>query len=55
MENERLSNGLDGQNFGNLKYDPSKSTRNILLEDSCDLDLNFYNINIKDIPCIYSK
>ena len=34
MEAERLSKDLDGQNFENLKFDPSKSTGNILLDNS---------------------
>lgn len=46
MENKGLSNDLDGQSFENVRYDPSKSTGNILL-DLCDPNLNFYNINIK--------
>ena len=46
MENKGLSNDLDGQSFENVRYDPSKSTENILL-DLCDPNLNFYNINIK--------
>lgn len=49
VEGERSSNDVDGQNFENLKYDPSKSIRNTLLDNSCDADLNFYNINIKNI------
>ena len=48
MENERSSIDLDAKNFENLKYDPSKSTRDIILGNSCDPDLNFYNI-IKNI------
>ena len=46
METKRLSSNLDGHNFENLKYDSSKSTGGILLDNSCDPDLNFYNINI---------
>ena len=53
METERLSNDLDGQNFENQKYDPSKSTVEILLDNSCDADLNFYNINIRNINIPY--
>lgn len=50
MVNERLSNDLDGQNFENLNHDSSKITGNILLDDLCDPDLNFCNINfIKNI------
>ena len=47
MENERLNNDLDGKNFKQLKYDPSKNTGDILLGSSCDPDLHFCNINIK--------
>ena len=46
METERLSNDLDGQNFVNLKYDPSKSTGHILLDNPCDLGLNFYKYSL---------
>ena len=50
MVNERLSNDLDGQNFENLNHGSSKITGNILLDDLCDPDLNFCNINfIKSI------
>ena len=44
-----LSNDLDE----NLKYDPWKSTGDILLYSSFDPDLNFYNINIKNINTPY--
>ena len=50
MVNERLSNDLDGQNFENLNHGSSKITGNILVDDLCDPDLNFCNINfIKNI------
>ena len=32
----------------NQKYDPSKCTKNILLYDSFNPDLNFHDINIKN-------
>ena len=37
----------------NLIYDPSKNSRDILLDNSCDPDLNFYNINIENINTPY--
>ena len=49
MESERSSNDLDTQKSENLKYDSSKSTVDILLDISCDPNLNFYKINIKNI------
>lgn len=50
MVNKRLSNDLDGQNFENLNHGSSKITGDILLDDLCDPDLNFCNINfIKSI------
>ena len=49
METERLSNDLDVQKFEKLKYDLSKSTEDTFSDNSCDADLNFYNINIKNI------
>lgn len=48
MENKGLCNNLDGQNIENLKYDPSKCTGGILLDNSCDSDLDFYT-SILDI------
>ena len=46
MENERLSGNLDGNNFKNLKHDPSKGTGDNLLSSSGDPVLIFCNINI---------
>ena len=34
METKTLSNDLDVKNFENLKYDPSKSTGDIFLDNS---------------------
>ena len=53
METKTLSNDLNVKNFENLKYDPSKSTGDIFLDNSWDPDLNFYNINIKNINTPY--
>ena len=47
MENERLSDNLDGNNFKNLKHDPSKGS-------SGDPYLNFCNISIENINTPYS-
>ena len=54
METERLSNNLDGQNFENLKYDPLKSTEDTLSDNSCDADLKFHSINMKNINTLYT-
>ena len=54
MENERLSDNLDGNNFENLKHDPSKGTGDNLLGSSGDPYLNFCNISIENINTPYS-
>lgn len=53
MENERLSDNLDGNNFKNLKHDLWKGTGDNILGSSGDLDLIFCNINIEDINTHY--
>ena len=53
MENERLSDNLDGNNFKNLKHDPSKGTGDNLLSSSGDPVLIFCNINIENINTHY--
>ena len=46
--NENETNEHVAQKFETLKYDPSESSRNILLDSSCDPDLHFFNTNIQN-------
>ena len=41
MRIERLSNNLDVHSFANIKYDQSKTTEEILLDNSYDAHLRF--------------
>lgn len=41
MRKERLSNNLDVHSFANIKYGQSKTTEDILLDNSCDAHLSF--------------
>ena len=47
MKMKLLSNVA--QNFETLKYDPSESSGNIFLDNSCDPDLHFFNTNNQNL------
>lgn len=49
MRNERLSNKLDDQSFPNIKYDQSKTTEDILLDNLCDAHLRSLRPVLKEI------
>ena len=55
--NENETNEHVALNFETLKYDPSESFGDFLLDNSCDPDLYFFNINIQNLntPCILLK
>ena len=40
-------------NFETLKYDPSESSGEILLDNSCYPDLHFFNTNIQNLDTSY--
>ena len=46
ITNETVNKEQQAQNFEKLKYDPLENSGNILLDNSSDLDLHFYNTNI---------
>ena len=52
--NENETNEHVALNFETLKYDPSESSGDILLDNSCDPDLHFFNTNTqnRDTPYI---
>ena len=45
MPNE--NSNLRNKNFESLKYNISDATEDILLDNSCDPDLNYFNTEIK--------
>ena len=53
--NENETNVRVALNFETLKYNPSESSGDILLDNSCYPDLHFFNTNIQnlDTPYIY--
>ena len=51
--NENETNEHVALNFETLKYDPSESFGDILLDNSCDPALNFYNTNIQNLGTPY--
>ena len=51
--NENETNDHVALNFETLKYDPSESSGNILLDNSCDRDLHFFNTNIQNLDAAY--
>ena len=40
-------------NFETLKYDPSESSGDILLDNSCDLDLHLFSTNMQNLNTPY--
>ena len=50
--NEKETNEHVALNFETLKYDPSGSSGNILLDNSCDLDLHFFNTNTQNLDTL---
>ena len=50
---ENKTNEHVPQNFETLKYDPLESSGNILLDNSCDPDLHFFNTNIENLNTPY--
>ena len=51
--NENETNEHVALNFETLKYDPSESSGDILLDNSCDPDLHFFNTNIQNLDTPY--
>ena len=51
--NENETNDHVAQNFETLKYDPSESSGNTLLDNSCDCNLHFFNTNIQNLDTTY--
>ena len=41
------------ESFENLKYSIADNNNNILLDDSCDLDVNFFNVNFENLNMPY--
>ena len=50
---ENEANDHVALNFETLKYDPSESSGDILLDNSCDFDLHFCNTNIQNLDTRY--
>ena len=51
--NENETNEHVALNFETLKYDPSESSGDILLDNSCGADLHFFNTNIQNLDTPY--
>ena len=51
--NENETNEYVAQNFETLQYDPSESSGDILLDNSCDPNLHFLNTNIQNLNTPY--
>ena len=51
--NENKTNEHVALNFETLKYDRSESSGNILLNNSCDTVLHFFNANIQNLDTRY--
>ena len=51
--NENETNEHEALNFETLKYNPSESVGDILLDNSCDPDLHFFNTNIQNLDTPY--
>ena len=51
--NENETNEHVALNFETLKYDPSESFGDILLDNSCDPNLHFFNTNIQNLDTPY--
>ena len=41
------------ESFENLKYSIADNNNNILLDDSCDPDVNFFNVNFENLNTPY--
>ena len=41
------------ESFENLKYSIADNNNNILLDDSCDRDVNFFNVNFENLNTPY--
>ena len=41
------------ESFENLKYSIADNNNNILLDDSCDPDLNVFNVNFENLNTLY--
>ena len=41
------------ESFENLKYSIADNNNNILLDDSCDWDVNFFSVNIENLNMPY--
>ena len=53
-ENEEIhSPQEEAKIFENLKYDPSQSSGDILIDDSCDPDSNFFRTNFRNFDTPY--
>ena len=53
MENENVCRELKTPHFDTLKYDIFVNNENILLDDSCDPDRNFFSTHIQNINTPY--
>ena len=51
--NENKTNEHVAQIFETLKYDPLESSGDILLDNSCDPDLHFFNTSIENLSTPY--
>ena len=53
-ETEKMGNSqATSNNFGNLKYNPSENIDDILTDDSCDPDSNFFQTNFQSLDTTY--
>ena len=52
--NENATYEHVAQNFETINYDPSENSGNILLHNSCDLDLHFFNTKIQNLNIPYT-
>ena len=51
--NTQKFNKFDSWNFETLKYDVSNELNYILLDNSCDLDINLFSKNIRNLDKTY--
>ena len=52
--NENATYEHVAQNFETINYDPLENSGNILLHNSCDLDLHFFNTKIQNLNIPYA-
>ena len=53
--NKNKGSNFETQSFRSLKDNIAKNSNNNLLDDSCDRDVNFFNVNIENLhtPCLF--